>query len=105
MKKNLILAGLAVLAVAACEKSQGPEGGKTPEPKDPAIKAVWACKLSDGGKMDGLHPAIDANGNVYKSAKADNVQSRMNFVFSSASPISSIRSRTLTFSASPICPM
>ena len=65
MKKNLILAGLAVLAVAACEKNQGPEGGKTPEPKDPAIKAVWACKLSDGGKMDGLHPAIDANGNVY----------------------------------------
>ena len=26
---------------------------------------------------------VDANGNVYKSAKADNVQSRMNFVFSS----------------------
>ena len=66
MKKNLILAGLAVLAFAACDKNEGPDNTTpTPEPKAPEIKAVWACKLSDGGKMDGLHPAIDANGNVY----------------------------------------
>ena len=65
MKKNLIFAAFAVLALASCDKNQGPEGGNTPEPKAPEIKAVWACKLSDGGKMDGLHPAIDANGNVY----------------------------------------
>ena len=66
MKKFLLFAGLAMFALTACDPEQKPGNEEpAPEPKDPAIKPVWVYTVAEKGKMEAIHPAVDAQGNVY----------------------------------------
>ena len=43
------------------------------EQLNPSIKLAWSYKIGDGVKMEALHPAVDANGNVYITQTGTNL--------------------------------
>lgn len=43
------------------------------EQLNPSIKLAWSYKIGDGVKMEALHPAVDANGNIYLTQTGTNL--------------------------------
>lgn len=62
---DLYEARTATITVTAEEKEIGKFVVTQAARKSDDIKVVWVYKVADQGKMEGLHPAVDAAGNVY----------------------------------------